>query len=70
MKLAVIRERRDAEKRVAASPETIKKLTGLGFDVIVEAEAGKGASIDDGAFEAAGAAIGKDLASTVADADV
>ncbi len=70
MKLAVIRERRDAEKRVAASPETIKKLTGLGFDVIVEAEAGKGASINDSAFEAAGAAIGKDLASTVADADV
>ena len=70
MKLAVIRERRDAEKRVAASPDTIKKLTGLGFDVAVEASAGAGASITDAAFEAAGAQICKDLAATISDADV
>jgi proton-translocating NAD(P)+ transhydrogenase subunit alpha len=70
MKLAVIRERRDAEKRVAASPDTVKKLTGLGFDVMVEAGAGAGASIPDSAFEAEGAVIGKDLAATLADADV
>lgn len=70
MKLAVIRERRDAEKRVAASPETVKKLIGLGFAVVVEAGAGTGASIPDDAFEAAGAAIAPDLNASIADADV
>lgn len=70
MKLAVIRERRDAEKRVAASPETVKKLIGLGFDVSVETGAGDAASVPDAGFEAAGAAIAPDLAAAVGDADV
>jgi len=70
MKLGVIRERREAEKRVAASPDTVKKLIGLGFDVCVEAGAGVSASITDAAFEAAGAKITPDLAATVGDADV
>ena len=70
MKLAVIRERREAENRVAASPETVKKLTGLGFDVIVETSAGDAASIPDQDFEAAGASIAPDLAAAVKDADV
>lgn len=70
MKLAVIRERRDAEKRVAASPETVKKLIGLGFDVKVETGAGDAASVPDSGFEAAGAAIAPDLAAAVGDADV
>ncbi len=70
MKLAVIRERRDAEKRVAASPETVKKLIGLGFDVSVETGAGEAASVPDSGFEAAGAAIAPDLAAAVGDADV
>lgn len=70
MKLAVIRERRDAEKRVAASPETVKKLIGLGFDVSVETGAGNAASVPDAGFEAAGATIAPDLAAAVGDADV
>lgn len=70
MKLAVIRERRDAEKRVAASPETVKKLIGLGFDVKVETGAGDAASVPDSGFEAAGAVIAPDLAAAVGDADV
>ena len=65
MKLAVIRETRDAEKRVAASPETVKKLQNAGFEVVIESGAGAGASIPDGNFEAAGAKIEKDLASTL-----
>lgn len=70
MKLAVIRERRDAEKRVAASPETVKKLIGLGFAVAVEAGAGAGASIPDDAFKTAGATIAADLKAAISDADV
>lgn len=70
MKLGVIRERRDAERRVAASPETVKKLIALGFTITVETGAGGGASIADADFEAAGAQIGSDLKATIADADV
>lgn len=70
MKLAVIRETRDAEKRVAASPDTVKKLTGLGFDVSIETGAGISASVPDADFEAAGATIASDLAAAVGDADV
>ncbi|BCH22961.1 Re/Si-specific NAD(P)(+) transhydrogenase subunit alpha [Mesorhizobium sp. L-8-3] len=47
------------EPRVGASPETVKRLVGLGFDVVVEAGAGLGSRIVDADFAAAGAAIGK-----------
>ncbi len=57
MKIAVPRERRPDEARVAASPDTIKKLVGLGFDVVVETGAGQGASYTDDAFAAAGASL-------------
>lgn len=46
------------EPRVAASPETVKRLAGLGFDVIVEKGAGLGSRIPDQDFAAVGAAIG------------
>jgi len=48
------------EKRVAASPEMIKKLVAAGFEVIVESGAGAGASFNDDVFSEAGAAISKD----------
>ncbi|RWL60996.1 MAG: NAD(P)(+) transhydrogenase (Re/Si-specific) subunit alpha, partial [Mesorhizobium sp.] len=47
------------EPRVAASPETAKRLAGLGFDVIIEKGAGLGSRIPDEDFAAVGAAIGK-----------
>ena len=53
------RETVAGEARVAASPETVKRMTGLGLDVIVEAGAGEGSRIPDADFKAAGAAIGK-----------
>ncbi|WP_372396749.1 Re/Si-specific NAD(P)(+) transhydrogenase subunit alpha [Azospirillum sp. HJ39] len=70
MKVAIPKERRAGELRVAASPETVKKLKGLGLDVVVESGAGLGSSITDAAFEAAGAAIAADAASALADADI
>ncbi|MEP9372457.1 Re/Si-specific NAD(P)(+) transhydrogenase subunit alpha [Mesorhizobium sp. KR1-2] len=48
-----------SEPRVAASPETVKRLTGLGFDVIVEAGAGLDSRITDADYTTAGAKIGK-----------
>ncbi|MFS2010041.1 Re/Si-specific NAD(P)(+) transhydrogenase subunit alpha [Azospirillum sp. CT11-132] len=70
MKVAIPKERRAGELRVAASPETVKKLKGLGLDVVVESGAGLGSSITDAAYEAAGAAIAADEASALADADI
>jgi NAD(P) transhydrogenase subunit alpha len=48
-----------AEARVAASPDTVKRLSGLGFSVVVEKDAGQGSRIPDADFVAAGASIGK-----------
>ena len=47
------------EPRVAASPETVKRLAALGFEVVVEAGAGLGSRVADEEFAKAGAAIGK-----------
>ncbi|HEY7611087.1 MAG TPA: Re/Si-specific NAD(P)(+) transhydrogenase subunit alpha [Alphaproteobacteria bacterium] len=69
MKIAVPKERRAREARVAASPETVKKLVGLGAAVTVEAGAGAAASMLDAAYEAAGAAIAADIAPALAEAD-
>jgi NAD(P) transhydrogenase subunit alpha len=70
MKLAVLKERRAGEARVAATPETVKKLKGLGLDVAVERGAGAGAKIADADYEAAGAAIAPDAASALSNADI
>ena len=48
--------------RVAASPDTVKKLTQLGAAVSVEDEAGVFAAFSNGAYEAAGATIAPDFA--------
>ena len=56
------------EPRVAASPDTVKRLTALGFDVIVDAGAGFASRITDDEFKKAGATIGK--AADAARADV
>ncbi|WP_419807762.1 NAD(P) transhydrogenase subunit alpha [Sphingomonas sp.] len=69
MKIAVLRERADGERRVAATPETVKKLGALGASVAVEAGAGEAASFADADYAAAGASVG-DLAATVANADI
>ena len=68
--IAVTKERRDGETRVAATPETVKKLTAAGFSLVVETGAGFGASISDADYEAAGATIAKTAKDAVAKADV
>jgi len=56
------------EPRIAASAETVKRMVGLGFDVVVEAEAGLLSRIPDTDFVAAGAVLGK--AADAARADI
>ena len=70
MRLAVLKERRADETRVAATPETVRKLVALGLDVVVESGAGQGASIADAEFSAAGAKIEHDAAATLSAAGV
>jgi len=70
MKLAIPKERRPSERRVAATPDTVKRLKALGLDIIVEAGAGAGASIPDQSFVEAGASLAPDYASAVGDADI
>jgi len=70
MRLAVLKERDAFERRVAATPETVKKLIGLGLTVAVQSGAGIGAAIADAEFAAAGAEISADEAAVLRDADI
>jgi H+-translocating NAD(P) transhydrogenase subunit alpha len=70
MKLVVPRERRPFERRVAASPDTVKKLTAKGLNVVIEAGAGLTASVTDAQYEAAGAKIEKDVKALYKDAAI
>ncbi len=57
MKIAVLKETAATETRVAATPETVKKLIGLGAEVAVETGAGAHARISDADYQAAGATV-------------
>ena len=70
MKIAIVKERRAFERRVAASPDTVKQLKGLGLDVVVETGAGAAAFFIDSAYEAAGATIAGDEAAALDGADI
>ena len=58
MKIAVLKETTEGERRVAAIPETVKKFIALGASLAIEAGAGAAASIKDDDYAAVGAAIG------------
>ena len=61
MRIAIARETDAAEPRVGGTPETVKKFTGLGADVVVERGAGISSGILDGDFAAAGATVGDNV---------
>ena len=67
MKVAVPAESDPGEPRVAATPETVKKIIGLGADVVVEPGAGIKSGILDADYAAAGAAV---TAGAVSGADI
>jgi len=70
IRIAIPKERRAGETRVAATPETVKKFKGLGADVVVEKGAGASARFSDPDYQSAGAAIAADEASALKDADI
>ena len=57
MKVGIAKEIRPGERRVAATPDTTRRLVKLGFEICIETGAGAGASFPDAEFEAAGARI-------------
>ena len=70
MKIAIIKERRPHETRVAATPETVKKLKALGAEITIEAGAGTVAAYTDQTYSEAGATIVPDAASAIAAGDI
>ncbi len=70
MRIAIPKERRAGETRVAVTPDSIKKYIALGAEVVVEAGAGAGAAIPDDAMTQAGATIAPDLEACLRDADI
>ncbi|AHE54939.1 NAD(P) transhydrogenase subunit alpha [Sphingomonas sanxanigenens] len=69
MKIAILKEGADGEKRVSATPETVKKFTALGAEMAVESGAGATASIADADYQAAGATV-TDRVTVLKDADI
>ena len=69
MRIAVPKETVSGETRVAAVPETIKKLASSGNEVVVQTGAGVAAGFPDSEFTDAGATVAPDFAATVNGAD-
>ncbi|MFQ5498527.1 MAG: Re/Si-specific NAD(P)(+) transhydrogenase subunit alpha [Candidatus Zixiibacteriota bacterium] len=70
MKVAVPKERRAYERRVAATPDTVRKLCAIGLEVTVESEAGLSSSITDKAYQLSGATIASTLGDLYDNADI
>lgn len=70
MILAIPKERQPHERRVAATPDTVKKFIGLKLEVVVETGAGLAAGIADADYAAAGARIAATLAEALGNADI
>ncbi|QHG86198.1 MULTISPECIES: NAD(P) transhydrogenase subunit alpha [Xanthomonas] len=68
VQVLVLKERAAGERRVAATPETVKKMVALGAHVWIEPDAGRASAMDDAAYVAAGAQPAD--AQTLAQADV
>lgn len=70
MRIAILKERAEDEKRCAVSPDAVKKYVALGADVRVEKGAGETAAIADEAFKDAGAEILSTAKTTADKADI
>lgn len=70
MQIGIPKEILVEEKRVAATPETVQKYINMGFDVAVEASAGKGIYISDEDYQNAGAKIFSDVETLFSTSDI
>jgi H+-translocating NAD(P) transhydrogenase subunit alpha len=58
MKIGVPKETNEGERRVALVPDVVRRLSGAGHDVVIEAGAGLGAGVPDDDYTAAGGQVG------------
>ena len=70
MKIAILKERRPHERRVAATPDSVKHMVAMGLEPVVETGAGLTANFPDSAYSAAGATIAADAATALAEAEI
>ncbi|ALK09487.1 Re/Si-specific NAD(P)(+) transhydrogenase subunit alpha [Blastochloris viridis] len=70
MKIAIPVETDEAEPRVAATPDTVKRLIGLGADIVIQQGAGLTSGIRDNEYAEAGAKLASAATDAVADADI
>lgn len=70
MKIVIPKERRAHERRVAATPDTVKKFIALGFEVAIEKDAGIASRITNESYQEAGATLSDDLAGLLGSADI
>jgi len=70
MRIAVVREIDAGEPRVAATPDTVKRMKALGADVVIETGAGVKSGMLDADYAAMGATIAASAADAVKDADI
>ena len=70
MRIGIPKERRPQERRVAASPDTVKRLVGMGHEVVIETGAGTGAAFPDAAYTAVGGQIAGDERAALSAADI
>ena len=71
MQIGIIKETAAGETRVAATPETVKKMAAIpGITVVIESGAGAASSLLDAAYAAAGATVSASAADVLASSDV
>ena len=70
IQVLITKEDRAGEHRVAATPESIKRLAKLGVETVVESGAGALAAFSDEAYRAAGATVAEDRVAALGSADV
>ncbi|MBU6235687.1 MAG: Re/Si-specific NAD(P)(+) transhydrogenase subunit alpha [Alphaproteobacteria bacterium] len=70
MTIFILKETANLETRVAATPDTVKKLAAMGAQILVETGAGLNAAQSDDAYTAAGAKIVKDANAGLKEADI
>lgn len=70
MKIAVVKETREGEKRVALSPTVAKEFIKKGYSCVVETQAGYASNFSDEAYREAGCSIEQDKSRLLASADV
>ncbi len=70
MKIGIVRERQEGERRIAVSPDSIKRYKAADLEVMVERGAGANAAMPDADLEAAGASLVDDAEKVFAEADI